>query len=213
MLLRLLCAVLMMGVMVGPARAATLFSDTFDNYGNEAATVSALQSRYGCSYSNAFNNGYAQDLDSSQKFNGTFSIKQSYTGSQYANPPQGGGSCSYDFLGFDGSLRKDIWITWYHRFDGNFKTGGDESDPLLVGSVATKGLYMNMKSLSTGQENGWVFHYFYGGTQLFNFHHVDIVVGAFQTGQVACGRTKVNSTTGLAGARVRRSARCIGAGR
>lgn len=166
MLFRLLCAVLMIGVMVGPAHAVTLFSDTFDNYGNEAATVSALQSRYGCSYSNAFNNGYAQDLDSSQKFNGTFSIKQSYTGSQYANPPQGGGSCSYDFLGFDGSLRKDIWITWYHRFDGNFKTGGDESDPLLVGSVATKGLYMYMKSLSTGQENGWVFHYFYGGTQL-----------------------------------------------
>lgn len=169
MLLRLLCAVLMIGVMAGPVHAVTLFSDTFDNYGDEAATVSALQSRYGCSYSSPSPFAVTtneQAVSTAQVFSGPFSIRQRYTGSQYANPPQGGGSCSYDFLGFDGSLRKDIWITWYHRFDGNFKTGGDESDPLLVRSVATKGLYMYMKSLSTGQENGWVFHYFYGGTQL-----------------------------------------------
>ena len=97
MLLRLLCAVMMIGAFAGPAKAATLYSDNFDDNSNESSMVTILQSRYACSYSGAFGNGYAQDVDSSQKFNGTFSIKQSYTGSQYDNPPQGGGSCEYDF--------------------------------------------------------------------------------------------------------------------
>lgn len=141
----------------------TFFSETFDGYGTEAQTLTALRAKYACSYSQsiAFGNGAAQDLDTAQKFAGTYALKQNYTGSQYDPIPQGGGSCEFDFYGND-SLRKDVWITWYHYLGSNWQTSGGGG----VGGVATKGLYMYMKSLSTGQVNGWVFHYFYGGNQL-----------------------------------------------
>lgn len=147
-----------------PAQAqVTFFSETFDGYGTEAQTLTALRAKYVCSYSNsvAWGNGAAQDLDAAQRFGGTYSVKQAYTGSQYDNPPQGGGACEFDFYGND-SLRKDVWITWYHYLGSNWQSSGGGG----VGGVATKGIYMYMKSLSTGQVNGWVFHYFYGGNQL-----------------------------------------------
>lgn len=160
MLLRLLCAVLMIGVLVGPAHAINLFTEDFES------SLATLQAKYACSYSSPtpFTDGAAQDWDTAQKFAGSYALKQTYTGSQYDTPYQGGGSCEKDFDTLDpgGTNRKDVWITWYHFFSPTWQGSGGGG----VGGVATKGLYMYMKSLSTGQVNGWVFHYFNGGNQL-----------------------------------------------
>lgn len=160
---RLFLMVIMFAASVQQAAAITLFSEDFES------SVAALQAKYACSYGAPatyapFVDNAPQDWDSAQKFAGTYSLKQNYSGSQYDNPPQGGGACQYDF---SDQTQRDIWITWYHRFAPNFLTaGGAISGVSSVGGVATKGIYMYMKSLSTGVEHGWVFHYFYGGTQL-----------------------------------------------
>lgn len=156
MLLRLLCAVLMIGAFAGPAKAATLFTEDFES------SVATLQSKYSCSYSfpAPWTDGAPQDWDSTQKFDGSNSLKMTYTGTQNWNPPQGGGHCEYDYAD---QTNSEIWVTWYHRFGAGFQTGGGG---VVADAVATKGPYNYMKSLSTGQGNGWVFHYFYGGRQL-----------------------------------------------
>lgn len=160
MLLRLLCAVLMIGALAGPAQALNLFTEDFES------SLATLQAKYVCSYSSPtpFTDGAPQDWDTAQKFAGSYALKQTYTGSQYDAIYQGGGSCEKDFDTLDpgGTNRKDVWITWYHYFSPSWQGSGGGG----VGGVATKGIYMYMKSLSTGQINGWVFHYFYGGNQL-----------------------------------------------
>ena len=152
MLLRLLLLILFLAVpSVG--QAANLFTEDFES------SVATLQAKYSCSYSSPFVDGAAQDWDNAQSFAGTYALKQAYAGSQYDSPPQGGGSCEYDFAD---QTQPEIWITWYHRFGTGFQTAGGGG----VGGVATKGIYMYMKSLSTGAVHGWVFHYFYGGQSL-----------------------------------------------
>ena len=104
-MLRLLCAVLMMGAFAGPARAATLFTEDFES------SVAALQSKYSCSYSfpAPWTDGAPQDWDSAQKFDGSNSLKMTYTGTQNWNPPQGGGHCEYDYAD---QTNSEIWVTW-----------------------------------------------------------------------------------------------------
>ena len=159
MMLRLLCAVLMIGAFAGPAKGANLFSEDFES------SLATLQAKYECSYSfpTPFTDGAAQDWDTAQKFAGTYALKQTYLGSQYANPPAPQGHC---LKRLSNETYSEIWITWYHRFGTGFITGGENPDPRLFNSQATKGLYMYMWSPTKQQENGWVFHYFYGGKQL-----------------------------------------------
>ena len=125
MLLRLLLLILFLAVpSVG--QAANLFTEDFES------SVATLQAKYSCSYSSPFVDGAAQDWDNAQSFAGTYALKQAYAGSQYDSPPQGGGSCEYDFAD---QTQPEIWITWYHRFGTGFQTAGGGGVGGVVGGV------------------------------------------------------------------------------
>lgn len=154
----MLLLVLLLITLISPTttHAANLFTEDWES------SVGTLQAKYACSSTpprSPFTDGDAQDWDTAQRFAGTYAMKQTYSGSQYDPIPQGGGHCEYDF---SDQTQRDIWITWYHQLGTGWQTSGGGG----VGGVGTKGIYMYMKSLSTGQVNGWVFHYFYGGQQL-----------------------------------------------
>ena len=151
-------------LMVLPAQALTLLSEDFEG------SIASLRAKYAaCSYDVgiSWNDGQPQDQDASQKYAGSFSMKNNFNGTQYDTPGRGGGFCDFDY---PNQSQREIWITWYHRFDTGFKTaGGANATPPVPGGLigtATKGLYTFMRSPSTGVVRGWVFHYFYGSRQL-----------------------------------------------
>ncbi|MDP3091156.1 MAG: hypothetical protein Q8N04_10785 [Nitrospira sp.] len=137
-----------------PVYATTLISEDFEG---SAASIAARWP--GQSYCCFPNSGGPFNLVPSPVAGGAQALRYNYTGSQYDNPPQGGGSAEWDYTD---QTQREVWITWYSYMAPGFKTAGGNG----VGGVATKGIYQYMKSLSNGQVNGWVFHYFYGGRQL-----------------------------------------------
>lgn len=151
-------------LLAGQAHALTLLSEDFEG------SIASLRAKYAaCSYDVgiSWNDGQPQDQDGAQKYAGSFSMKNHFNGTQYDPQPHGGGFCDFDY---PDQTKREIWITWYHRFDTGFKTaGGANATPPVPGGLigtATKGLYTFMRSPSTGVVRGWVFHYFYGSRQL-----------------------------------------------
>lgn len=142
-------------VSVPTAQAETRVSEDFEG---SAAQIAARWP--GQSYCCFPNTGGPFSLVTSPVVNGSQALRYNYTGTQYDNPPQGGGHAEWDYHFGD----RDIWVTWSSYMAPGFKTAGQPDGS--VAGVATKGLYMYMRSASTGEVHGWVFHYFYGGRQL-----------------------------------------------
>lgn len=133
--------------------AATLFSEDFE--GSAAQIAARWPNQSYCCFPDS---GGPFNLVTSPVAGGSQALRYNYVGSQYDNPPKGGGSAYWEYHTGD----REIWLTWYSYMAPGFQTAGGGG----VGGVATKGLYSYMYSPSTGQTRGWVFHYFYGGRQL-----------------------------------------------
>ena len=157
MLLRLLCAVLMIGVFAGPAKAATLFSSTF-----EGSCGTILATSYAQSYSGFPCTGGAMSIVTSPVFAGSQSLRLNYLGTE-----QQGLAGGFADFNWGGATSAEIWLTFYNRMASGFVTGGH---PTYFNdgqqSVGTKGLYTFLYSSATGQRNGWSMSYLYGGRQL-----------------------------------------------
>jgi hypothetical protein len=114
--------------------------------------------------------------DSTVKLFGSQSLRYNYVGTQYTSWDLSGGYIDKTFS----QKSTEIWITFYNRMSAGFQTGGG-----AIGGAATKGPYSFMISdtkctipnqngtpvpCSTPgaylQQNGWVFHYMWGGRQL-----------------------------------------------
>ena len=170
----------------GTARATTLLSEGWEG------TCADVAARWSDSYSASpqteqfpcgtgstyFGSANKQPffLDSSTTLFGSNALRYNYQGTQYQTPPQGGGYADRNFS----ERSSEIWITFYNRMSAGFQTAGG-----AIGGSATKGPYNFMISDtrcvinnashnpatcgSAGaslQQNGWVFHYMWGGRQL-----------------------------------------------
>lgn len=184
MLNKLSACVLLLMVWAGPAHAITLLSEGWEGACSDVSGRWSLGSYY-TSANGGFPCGYGIFgdtahqpffLDSGTKLFGSNSLRYNYVGTQYQSWQNSGGYVDKQFS----QNSAEIWITFYNRMSAGFQTAGG-----AIGGAGTKGPYSFMISDTkcvlnnvpynpapcgspgaTLQQNGWVFHYMWGGRQL-----------------------------------------------
>jgi hypothetical protein len=170
--IRLLCILSLLWAL--PAGAAILFQEDFE--GTDAGLVADYDGTTGsyggwcCTPGTQFTAATQPFFHSTTRaFSGTKSLRFNFVGNGITpGYPVTGGFVSKIWGGFGTSgpatpAQSEIWTTWYSWMDPGFVTDGGG---VLTGGNGTKGLYTFMFSPLTGQENGWVFSYRWGGRQL-----------------------------------------------